>query len=372
MPDWATQALSTSGNFDVNAALASKLPAYDGLSLKTKHTFEAASKDSNWGTVQIIVPIVVGVSVALIALLFFLWYRHRTRKNGSRYAKNSQNRGLAWQSPNLHGHRRIFGLFPDRPTVRPRGRRDSNWSIDEVPQTMHESIELSNPPGYNERNYAGHSRSESATSLLSSPSRKSNTSWFSAITNFLPSGKAYQSGTAKGPGYSRVRVVHSPNPSGIDLEGEPYDPPEIIASPPSVHSANDKVASPGSAPVPVVPPTQDPTPSRQQRQDSLPSFVDIRRQSTDLDSRHATRDSTLPTPPSLTVMHKVKHTARVDSRDSNVLIMNGEGTSLGMPPTSEFSLGTSDLTTPTTTDSPSLPFAMVSVQFYLLFSFLQH
>ena len=63
-------------------------------------------------------------------------------------------------------------------------------------------------------------------------------------------------------------------------------------------------------------------------------------------------------------MHKVKHTARVDSRDSNVLIMNGEGTSLGMPPTSEFSLGTSDLTTPTTTDSPSLPFAMVSVLFY--------
>ncbi|KAI0798638.1 hypothetical protein BC629DRAFT_237044 [Irpex lacteus] len=197
LPNWATQALSEGGTFDVEAAL------------------RTASGSSKWTTVQIVVPIIVGLTVAVIATVFFFWYRRRNRGSSSRYAKPSRKEGKAWQDSHLRGQRRWFGLLPDRPTVRSRSRRE-NWSIDEGAVMSPEDMELSgsrlNAPSrttlnssYHDRPASGHSRSESATSLLSSPSAKTNTSWISAITNFLPTAKAYQSGVKKEKDYKRVR-----------------------------------------------------------------------------------------------------------------------------------------------------------------------
>ncbi len=194
-------------------------------------------------------------------------------------------------------------MLPDRPTVRSRSRRE-NWSIDEGPSAVMspEDMELSgsrmNAPSsttlnssYHDRPASGHSRSESATSLLSSPSAKTNTSWISAITNFLPTAKAYQSGVKKEKDYKRVRVMHSPLPGTVDLEGEPYDPALPPAPPPSAYSTYKSTVTTASSPPgngQAGPSAQQDPPQR--RQDSLPSFVDIRRQSTGLEStsRHAT------------------------------------------------------------------------------------
>ncbi|KAI0093094.1 hypothetical protein BDY19DRAFT_407423 [Irpex rosettiformis] len=339
LPNWATQALSTNGAFDVDAAL------------------KAASSDSKWTIVQIVAPIVVGLSVALIACFFFFWYRRRSQRknNDSRYARSSKNKGQAWQNPKLRGQRRWFGLLPDRPKVRSQRQRESNWSIDEVPDSMREGIELqasrATPDNYHDGPHTGHSRSESSTSLLSSPSGRTNSSWISAIANLLPTGKAYQPGTMKDRDYRRVHVVHSATPSGFDLEGQPYDPP--VAPPPSAYTSHSETVTRGDAsasgPLP-----EEPQQQRQQRQASLPSFVDIRRQSTDLDSRHASRESTIPTPPTTATLHRPKHLADINSHNSSG--PRSERT-VGLGAGSEFSLGTSDLMTPSVTDSPSLLFA---------------
>ncbi|KAH9949068.1 hypothetical protein B0H21DRAFT_166954 [Amylocystis lapponica] len=80
--------------------------------------------DTQWSLVQVVTPIVVGLTVALLALALFLWYRRRRRPRDPVPHRR-------WVDAQLHAPRRFFGLLPSTRSVRPAPRRPSNWSIDD-------------------------------------------------------------------------------------------------------------------------------------------------------------------------------------------------------------------------------------------------
>jgi len=316
LPQWASQALASNGTFDLNAAL------------------ETSKGGSGWSGIQIAAPIIAGVGVAIVAVVLFLWYRHRKRTGGGSLFSRSRSQ-KAWQDANLQGPRRFFGLLPDRSTVRSRTRRDTGWAIDDNTNVM--PANGGDSPTYNmnfeshsrvESRASGHSRTESRTSLITSSSRQTSQSFLSQlasrISNFSKS-KAYKSGATKAKDYERIRVVPG-NPDGrFRVDGSDVPTPK-----------NDQFMFP----IPL-----------SARQESLPSVLDIRRPSTTY-SRQATRDDSFPAPlterydtrpPARMYTEDDTEEARTDSLDRHV-------------PRSEFSLGTTDLMTPTsphtTSESP--------------------
>ncbi|GJE90047.1 hypothetical protein PsYK624_061700 [Phanerochaete sordida] len=263
--------------------------AYTNLAEGQFDLASALQKARGWSPIQIAVPIIVGLGVALLAAILFYFYRRR--RQGTSVGR--QRKDPAWQEAHLHAPRRFFGLVPERFTVRSRTSREPQWEIDDNAVLDEElgRVRSSSPK-------SRHSRMESTTSLLSSAgSRRSARprSFFDTLASKI-SGlslhKKYQSGTTKGPDYKRVHVVPRPADPRFALDGG--DPPTP--------------AAPG-------PPTFE---DALERQSTLPSVLDIRAPSGAGSRTGARRGDSL-------------------------------GTDDGAPRTvfqSEYSLGTTDLVTP--------------------------
>ncbi|KAI0338208.1 hypothetical protein BDW22DRAFT_799321 [Trametopsis cervina] len=312
LPPWATQALTVDGQFDVDGALATSTGGSGG-----------------WSPIQIALPIIVGLIVAVVGTVLFLLYRRRKQRETGRYSdRYGQAKDKPWRRANLQGPRRMFGLFPDRLKVKHKSTRESAWAIDGMP--MGDFGEKTSSPRNDISDFPSdmlpprappasrrHSRTESESSLISGSSRKSSQSFLSQIASKfsnLSLSRAYQSGTTKGRDYKRVRVVHQPPDSRFDVDGAPMRPQVRLGQLDQSSLREEE--------------EEEDAEEQKDRQDSFPSVLDIRRQPSPIDSRHATRDDSGP----LTLGSTTRGTRR--------------------PPESEFSLGTTDLMTPTVTDSP--------------------
>lgn len=283
------------------------------LSPTRAHSRTAAESDK-WSTIQIITPIIVGLGVAALAAVLFFLYRRR-RRTGSFFGKGSTQK--AWESAHLHGPRRFFGLIPDRFAVQPRARKETAWEIDsnDAAQVLYAPADVGargSPTSFQEGHQrvesraSGHSRTESTTSLITSGSQHSSKSFLTNIAAkfHFSSGRAYQTGTTKGPDYRRVQVIQENPGRRFKIDG-------------SETPALNNVFS--------FPPPPEPT-----RHDSLPSVIDIRRPTTAEGSqrRGQYRFDSFPPP------------RRFTGDD------DGTRTELTDGPRSDFTLGTTDLMTP--------------------------
>lgn len=187
-------------------------------------------------------------------------------------------------------------------------QRSPQWEIDD-PTAQRQDVDEEGRP---HTRYSSHSRGESTSSLLStlrghSAPQSPQRSLLASIADRFSLGKYYQNGTTKGSDYERVRV----RPQHAD-PGFKIDDPR------------------------PTPPTQEPTPERAlpsipeppapDRTTSIPSVLDIRRPST---------------------AQGIPSSLRHDSNDTHFT-----------PPTaphSDFSLGTTDLLTPTSPSSSFRP-----------------
>lgn len=199
-------------------------------------------------------------------------------------------------------------MFPDRSTVRSMTQRSPQWEIDD-PTAQRRDVDEEGRP---HTRYSSHSRGESTSSLLStlrghSAPQSPQRSLLASIADRFSLGKYYQNGTTKGSDYERVRV----RPQHAD-PGFKIDDPR------------------------PTPPTQEPTPERAlpsipeppapDRTTSIPSVLDIRRPST---------------------AQGIPSSLRHDSNDTHVTPQTA--------PHSDFSLGTTDLLTPTSPSSSFRP-----------------
>lgn len=240
---------------------------------------------------------------AIAALLFFL-YRRVKRKGSLLGSRRNQK---PWQSANLHGPRRFFGLFADRSQVQPKTRKETAWEIDgnDTAQGLYSEVggDRGSTTSFHTAqshqpiasHMTGHSRTESTTSLITNGSRQSSRSFLGALASKFSS-KAYQSGTAKGPGYRRIQVVSANANQQFKIDGSPARINHF---------------------------TFPPAP---ERDDSLSSVLDIRRPSTS---------------------HRPSNTG--SQEDSFPPLRRFTGDAEG--PASDFSLATSDLVTPISPES---------------------
>ncbi|KAL1691842.1 hypothetical protein GGG16DRAFT_102201 [Schizophyllum commune] len=134
---------------------------------------------SQWTTVQIVTPIVVGLGVLLICFALFLWYRarHKPAKAYPQPPHSALERAR---------HLPVFNSFNSLPQVR-EASPDPNWTID---------VDAANDP-YLHANGAGHARSSSATPLVGT---------FASATNLSRRTEEW-SDSGSGP-WSRVRLLY--------------------------------------------------------------------------------------------------------------------------------------------------------------------
>lgn len=253
----------------------------------------------------------------MAAFLFFLY--RRSKRTGS-VLGGRRNNPKPWRSAHLHGPRRFFGLLPDRSEVQHKTRKESAWEIDgnDTAQALYPDFgDGGSPTSFHtaqdsqphiSSHNSGHSRTESTASLLTNTtqeSQRSSRSFFTALAgkfSALSLNKTYQSGTAKGPDYRRVHVVPGSADQRFKIDGS------------ETPATNTHFTFP-------------PAP---EREESLPSVLDIRHPSTAGGSRRSwrARDESFPPPTRFTGDDEA---ARTDFMDG---------------PVSDFSLGTSDLVTP--------------------------
>ncbi|KAL1729543.1 hypothetical protein EV714DRAFT_273596 [Schizophyllum commune] len=134
---------------------------------------------SQWTTVQIVTPIVVGLGVLLICFALFLWYRAR-HKPAKAYPQRPHS------ALERARHLPVFNSFNSLPQVR-EASPDPNWTID---------VDAANDP-YLHANGAGHARSSSATPLVGT---------FASATNLSRRTEEW-SDSGSGP-WSRVRLLY--------------------------------------------------------------------------------------------------------------------------------------------------------------------
>ncbi|KIP06120.1 hypothetical protein PHLGIDRAFT_470504 [Phlebiopsis gigantea 11061_1 CR5-6] len=284
LPKWAHQNL-VNGRFDVTAAV---------------------QQAKGWSAIQIALPIIVGVVVALIAGILFLWYRARQR-GGFKDRRRSPKR---WESANLHGPRRFFGLIPQRVTVKEGSSREPRWEIDGQTGANAVLDYDDEPPkmddGRNSR-ASGHSRTTSSSALIQSNASlhsSQSKSLFNTIASKISTmslGRKYQNGATKGSDYKRVQVVPRNPTDRFKIDGE--------------------LPTPNRYDEPPLPYREEPA----ERQSSLPSVLDIRAPSAAAGSHHAWTNQYDSTP------------------------FTDDGRTDLAPPTvmhSDFSLATTDLMTP--------------------------
>ncbi|CAL1705979.1 unnamed protein product [Somion occarium] len=297
IPRWAYNTLTKNQQFDVVAAV------------------KAAQ---GWTPIQIAAPFISGVSVAAIALFLFLIYRHRTqRPHHSRHSKSP-----AWKDAHEHSHRRCFGLFPGRVTVR-KATVDTLWQIDQPGKmATNEDIELSQ-----------HSRDTSVTSLLpdeqshrSSSSGNQSSSYFATLVSKISGSSLnrgwYTSGVDKGPEYKKVQVVaEGAKYPGFKIDGTDSTPSRRSTFLSRIFQREDD----------------------QQSHLSLPSVIDIRAgPRSNSASNSQSGSSSSHSGPS----RKIAPSTRMES------IEEGDERSIfsspARPPRSDFTLSTNDLMTPIT------------------------
>ncbi|EMD33763.1 hypothetical protein CERSUDRAFT_117851 [Gelatoporia subvermispora B] len=185
IPGWAKTGLNADHEFDLPAA----------LSVASKHS---------WSSLQVIIPVVVGISVALIAAALFFFFHLRKKR--------------AWRD-------RLFGPFGAKRVRRAPRRKDSNWEIDDdeawISAQDISMASLSNSSGRtrvsqvdedgdeadDERPPVSHARSGSASSLLSSlPRPRPRRAAPGPVSSFLDRLSRYKSGVRKSPEYRSVLV----------------------------------------------------------------------------------------------------------------------------------------------------------------------
>ncbi|GBE80431.1 hypothetical protein SCP_0301460 [Sparassis crispa] len=253
---------------------------------------EAISKSENasWSTVQIVTPIVVGVCVAIFAVLIFVFYRRSRHLRSPDYARaHLSTPPLEHAAGQFHWYRRgirshqhlpsngwlhapwfIFRLFPSsRPTSTPK---DPTWEIDREADVIwiHSPDESSTPsalstysrahcptPGDLDLAEPGdvahkqpHSRIQSPhphTREMSDASASSRTALLPRVdlpvTSFFDRFMRFKDGVRKSPSYklvqvreqrpsSRFRIDRSnPTTRASTLEGPPAEPsPETTSS----------------------------------------------------------------------------------------------------------------------------------------------
>ncbi|KAL1661360.1 hypothetical protein GGF50DRAFT_118066 [Schizophyllum commune] len=169
------------------AAAGSSLPPLPHSEGGNRHHMMAYGRDedededgsSQWTTVQIVTPIVVGLGVLLICFALFLWYRarHKPAKAYPQPPHSALERAR---------HLPVFNSFNSLPQVR-EASPDPNWTID---------VDAANDP-YLHANGAGHARSSSATPLVGT---------FASATNLSRRTEEW-SDSGSGP-WSRVRLLY--------------------------------------------------------------------------------------------------------------------------------------------------------------------
>lgn len=303
--------------------------------------------EREWDPVQILVPVIVGVGVIALAALGFLWY-HRHRR------QQATPRRVPWEQANLRPRRR-FGILPDRRTVRTvePGRQ---WEIDDGTPGIEPPPTPSPPPGPSSR--AGtpshltqtHSRTTSESPLLpranshpnfkvvskpkssrgpSSATSSTSSSRFASITNRLKplasnQHHKYTTGVPTAPDFKRGNVVPKSPHQQFDI---------------------DEANSPDRATPLVTLPKSTAKPTT-----ALPSVLDIRGEEDENGNIILPDDA-----------HRGLLTERgiqqLQARNQTQESMSDVVFALpAPPPVSDFSLGTSDLMTPSSTQIRGRPF----------------
>ncbi|KAJ7781016.1 hypothetical protein B0H16DRAFT_1710268 [Mycena metata] len=157
-PEWAFMELPTSNNtFDPIAAV-------ENAKLQTR--------SEKWDTVQIVVPILVGVAVAVILLVVFFFCRRRKRTSDQPWMKTAGNRPR-FQFPTLSSATKVREV-----------NRSTSWSIDEREEPLNEYQFVSYPASLQGSNASGHVRLSSSSSghlpgppLLKIPTGQKEAAW---------------------------------------------------------------------------------------------------------------------------------------------------------------------------------------------------
>ena len=302
------------------------------------------STERDWSPVQVAVPVVVGVGVIVLAIGGFLYYRHNR-------SRTRPPRRVPYEQANLQPPRRFFGVLPAVKTVKPR-EVDNKWEIDDgvegiEPPTSPSPLRAGTPSHLTQT----HSRTTSESPLLpranshpnfkvtskskssrgpSSATSSSSGSRLASIANKFGSLTSnqqprYTTGVQKAPEFKRVHVVpKSPSQQFKIDEIEPISP---------------------DAPTPLVVLHRVPPKST-----ALPSVLDIRE---DEDEHGNIRPRGDAERGLLTARGIQALQARNQTQESmSDVVFNNPGPA----PISDFSLGTSDLVTPSSTRIRGRPF----------------
>ncbi|KAJ6515654.1 hypothetical protein C8R45DRAFT_957248 [Mycena sanguinolenta] len=143
-PEWAFMELPANDTFNIVAAIAS-----------------AEAPSHKWTTVQIVLPIVVGVIVAVLVLLGSVIF-YRRRKNATR------NRQRDWMKTAGNLPRFNFPTFSSRRKVQELDRSNS-WSIDDREEDLQEYQFVSYPASLQGSRVSGHVRLSSSSTGTSHP-----------------------------------------------------------------------------------------------------------------------------------------------------------------------------------------------------------
>ncbi|KAJ7129438.1 hypothetical protein C8R44DRAFT_776802 [Mycena epipterygia] len=148
-PGWAYTVLpSSNGTFNLIAAIEAA----------------SASPSHKWTAVQIIIPIIVGLSVAAAFLVFFLVFRRR------RKISNRQQLRRPWMETIGNRPRFQFPTMSSAHKVRELNRSNS-WSIDEREEDLEEYQFVSYPASLQGSHVSGHVRLSSSSSPTHPPGR---------------------------------------------------------------------------------------------------------------------------------------------------------------------------------------------------------
>ncbi|KAF8195647.1 hypothetical protein K438DRAFT_779652 [Mycena galopus ATCC 62051] len=139
-PDWAFFELPANGTFDIVAAIAST----------------DSSKSHKWTIIQIVLPILVGVGVAVVSFLIYRW------------RKKNANRPRDWMKTTGGRPRFQFPSFSSRQMVRELNR-SSSWSIDDREEDLGEYQFVSYPASLQGSQASGHVRLSPSSSRVPGP-----------------------------------------------------------------------------------------------------------------------------------------------------------------------------------------------------------
>ncbi|KAJ7180329.1 hypothetical protein C8R43DRAFT_972638 [Mycena crocata] len=144
-PEWACQEPSSNGTFNIVAAIETA----------------NATRPRKWSSLQIVLPILVGLIVAAGLALCFFFYRRR--KMSSR-----QNSRRPWMQTTGNRPRFQFPTFSSATMVRELNR-SSSWSIDEQNEGLDEYQFVSYPASLQGSSASGHVRLSSSSSATHPP-----------------------------------------------------------------------------------------------------------------------------------------------------------------------------------------------------------